>query len=278
MEEKDIRPYVRFFQRRCHPMPYSHQVCAFDFRMFCVKDGKLEIRFEDSTSLLQAGDLMTIPAGVCYRLVFDRCEVEYFIVNFDFTGNSFGTKAKTPVKKELFCASEIFSSDCPEGFDVPRVFTSVDFLYDAFEELERAYSSDKQGNESIRSALLHYIIGRLLLADGKENSKKNDNLSSRVKKYVKKHFHEHISNRSIASEMGYHPYYLSSCFLSSEGITLHAYIESVRLAHAKKLLLSTQAPIYEIAEACGFSEASYFVKFFVRHTKVTPKEFRKLSM
>ncbi|WP_372934613.1 helix-turn-helix domain-containing protein [Mariniphaga sediminis] len=43
---------------------------------------------------------------------------------------------------------------------------------------------------------------------------------------------------------------------------------------SKRHLLATNHPIKEIAFHLGFSDVSYFTRFFKKHTNLTPKEFR----
>ncbi|MEZ6132420.1 MAG: helix-turn-helix domain-containing protein [Planctomycetaceae bacterium] len=52
-------------------------------------------------------------------------------------------------------------------------------------------------------------------------------------------------------------------------------IRRVRLEHARKLLLSSDAPIGEIAIRCGFDTPSRFSTFFRHGTGRTPSEFRR---
>jgi AraC-like DNA-binding protein len=58
------------------------------------------------------------------------------------------------------------------------------------------------------------------------------------------------------------------------GITLRQYIISYRLKMAKKLLETTNRSAGEIAEECGFTDASYFAKTFKAAFGITPKEYR----
>lgn len=47
------------------------------------------------------------------------------------------------------------------------------------------------------------------------------------------------------------------------------------LLESKRLLVNFDKTIYEIAFELNFPDTSYFVKFFKKHTGLTPKEFRK---
>ncbi len=53
------------------------------------------------------------------------------------------------------------------------------------------------------------------------------------------------------------------------------YRDELRLAYAKEHLLSGYYTVTEVAAACGFEDASYFVRFFKKHTGITPGAFKR---
>ncbi|MBO5898204.1 MAG: helix-turn-helix transcriptional regulator [Clostridia bacterium] len=53
------------------------------------------------------------------------------------------------------------------------------------------------------------------------------------------------------------------------------YRDALRLSHAKEYLLSGYYTAAEVAAACGFEDASYFVRFFKKHTGMTPGAFKR---
>jgi AraC family transcriptional activator of pobA len=46
------------------------------------------------------------------------------------------------------------------------------------------------------------------------------------------------------------------------------------LLEAKRNLVNTTLPVYQVADSLGFSEPAYFSRFFKRATGLTPKAFR----
>lgn len=59
------------------------------------------------------------------------------------------------------------------------------------------------------------------------------------------------------------------------GKTVKAYLEEQLVLEMKRLLAQGQMPIKEIAYRVGFSEPTNMVKFFKKHTKVSPSAFRQ---
>ncbi len=62
--------------------------------------------------------------------------------------------------------------------------------------------------------------------------------------------------------------------LSEEGCTLSKLIEEVRMERAETLLISTQLPLFSIAEQLGYSDLSAFSRAFKRVKKQSPSQLR----
>jgi transcriptional regulator GlxA family with amidase domain len=58
-------------------------------------------------------------------------------------------------------------------------------------------------------------------------------------------------------------------------ITPNYFISNLRLNTAKKILIETDLPVYDIAAQCGFENVPYFCFTFKKETGTSPLEFRK---
>lgn len=63
-------------------------------------------------------------------------------------------------------------------------------------------------------------------------------------------------------------------FKRTFGTTFTAYLNHVRIANARRLLLNSSDSIASIAEACGYHDAGYFSRTFHKIAGVSPTEFR----
>jgi AraC-like DNA-binding protein len=57
--------------------------------------------------------------------------------------------------------------------------------------------------------------------------------------------------------------------------TAKAFIDSFVILEAKRLLVATTLSVKEISYECGFDEPTNFLKYFKKHTNLTPTQFRK---
>lgn len=54
------------------------------------------------------------------------------------------------------------------------------------------------------------------------------------------------------------------------------YLSQIRINAAKELLFEENIPVAEVAELCGFVNASHFTRYFKEKTGYTPAAFRRL--
>ena len=85
---------------------------------------------------------------------------------------------------------------------------------------------------------------------------------------------EDWSTREAAEACGFSYNYFSHSFKQAFGISYTAYLESVRLREAERLLLTTDAEITEIAYRVGFGTVSYFIERFRKNYGLPPRTFR----
>jgi AraC-like DNA-binding protein len=96
----------------------------------------------------------------------------------------------------------------------------------------------------------------------------------RAREYIEAHYDQDISLAQLARAVSFSPYYLARSFTAEVGMPPHAYLESVRIRHARRLL-ALGLPIAEVALATGFANQSHFTNRFKRFMGVPPGEFVK---
>ncbi len=99
----------------------------------------------------------------------------------------------------------------------------------------------------------------------------------RVQKYIITNLTEDLTLEQLASVAETSPQHLSRLFKKECGMTITDYIRKQKIGEAKWMLQSSDNPIYEIAEALGFSSQNYFCNVFRKETGMTPSEFKSFS-
>lgn len=92
--------------------------------------------------------------------------------------------------------------------------------------------------------------------------------------YLTMRYAEQIKVSDIARLMGYDEFYAMKLFKRFCGWSIVDYLNGVRTAVAKNLLVETQDSVCKIAQKVGYSSATYFNRQFKKAFGITPCEYR----
>jgi AraC-like DNA-binding protein len=96
---------------------------------------------------------------------------------------------------------------------------------------------------------------------------------ARARALLEQRYAERITLPLVAAEAGLSPFHLIRVFRRATGVPPHAYLESIRIQHAQRLLAQGIAPA-QVAYDVGFSSQSHFTSRFHRVIGVTPGRYR----
>lgn len=99
---------------------------------------------------------------------------------------------------------------------------------------------------------------------------------SSIQSRLERDYRERLSLEALAGEFGLSASYLSHLFKRVTGTSVMGYLQSCRLAAAKRCLAQTSMSIGQIVESCGFSDSSNFSRLFRSANGCTPSRFREL--
>lgn len=93
--------------------------------------------------------------------------------------------------------------------------------------------------------------------------------------YIRAHYAEPITVDDMLRALPLSKYYFIRTFRRVMGTTPYSYLTVYRINHAKVLLRSTRQSIEQIAEDCGFRDASNFIAHFKKCIGQTPAAYRR---
>ena len=234
------------------------------------------------------GALKVSPARICTTF-----EIEYFL---DDGKNTFSDGVAYPIRRNYvrICSpgekryselpfktkyvkfkaegklSEILRNT-PKYFYVSQYHEANDLL-DEIITLHTAQNSDEI---LLQGKLLCYIS---LLLENANHAERTDpykiGITERAKEYIKKHSGESVKLYDIAKAVNLSPNYFHTIFSEICGMTPRTYLEEQRIKKAKRLLLTTQLSLTEIAESCGFHTQQYLTAIFKKKVGGSPSQFR----
>ena len=92
--------------------------------------------------------------------------------------------------------------------------------------------------------------------------------------FIELHAEQELKLAELAKQVGYSEYYLSRKFKKEMGVSVSTYIRFVRIERSKLMLVSTSAPISQIADMLHFASSSHFAEAFRAVTGKTPQQYR----
>lgn len=93
--------------------------------------------------------------------------------------------------------------------------------------------------------------------------------------FISGHYLEPLMLTDVAQAVGLNPNYASTLFKRTFGMTVLEYLTQHRLAHAQRLLATTDQVVLEVALEAGFGSSSRFYAAFVEACGETPTMYRK---
>ena len=270
MDFSKLNPFVRsvgMYER----INNTAECRAYDARLIYMVSGDIAVTAEKKQKFhLGAGNLLYIPAGFKYSLKGQYLRA--VVISFDLVDTWSDMSEKLPPSTlEEFNEAMCHKGDFPP-FDKLLLLEDFEDARDTFIKMNSiATSAEGQWRAEI-SAMLKLVL--LRLAETVSENALPSRMVEALDAYIEENAGSEISNTEIGAIFGYHPFYVSRMLKEKKGITMRQYIISYRLKSAMRMLELTKKSIAEIAEECGFTDASYFTKTFRQSFGITPKEFR----
>lgn len=167
----------------------------------------------------------------------------------------------------------------PAGFvNLVDMRSQQETVYRMFEDICReSHSSAPMGEEMQRLLVQQLLI--LIYRQAQDTFSVMEGAGFELVYPIQMRFHQQFqqqfSLQALAEELNISVSYLSHVFKSATGSSVMGYLQSCRIAEAKKCLAQTNMRIGEIVEHCGFTDSSNFSRTFRTLTGLSPSAFRR---
>lgn len=95
--------------------------------------------------------------------------------------------------------------------------------------------------------------------------------------FARERAHEGIGVADLADHASYSPFHFTRVFANSIGMPPGQFLTALRIDAAKRLLLSVEDPVIDVAMAVGFDSLSSFARRFRELVTVPPARLRRLA-
>ena len=236
---------------------HIHQFCEIVY----VMDGAVHATVDGKSYELHAGDIAVITPFQMHNISSDE-ETKFWMC--------------------------VFSNNC-----IPNYHVDIDFFHNRESAVFKASEAIKLqiaemlaslehpvyiSNESVPrkiKALFYSIFSEFAATVPTVTSAKKSDVLSAIFLYLNEHYTEKITLKGVSKALGYNAKYLSQCLGALPNISFPTILNSLRVDHAKALLLSSNFKIIDIAYECGFESEQSFHRAFLSITGMTPGQYRR---
>lgn len=240
-----------------------------------IRQGNIHCHVNDSDFLLNPGELCFINYEQLHRVYNTSpvaCDMDVLTVKTSILSHSASVYEKY-VKPVI--SNRDFAHVQIDGRNSYAVLIS-----EIFTELFEMAVSKPAGYELDVIAYIHMLFRRLYLvySDQKETFSAVPTdlaLQRKMSDFIYENYRKKISLDDIAAAAGVNRSKCNELFRKYTQKTPVAFLGSYRLEMGSKLLAQSDESVAYVAQACGFSEQSYFTRQFLREYGCTPVEYRK---
>ena len=246
--------YNDAFRCRFHEGIYHYPSHIHQFiEVACVLGGEIDITVNGRTETATAGDIALIAP---------------------FEIHSFHTPKYCRVWIAVFSCSYVsdFAPESAIHAGVRSVFTPTESLFSYIRD--HLIETHDRNLHSIKAPLYALLEEYTRLVPAKAQAE-NKSVLSVLLLYMNEHFQENITLRSLSAALGYSTSYISHILNTIPNMNFNTLLSSLRIEYAKKLLLTSDRQILDIALECGFSNERSFHRSFRNLVGTTPLAYKK---
>lgn len=221
----------------------GHSALSFRLR------GKSFFGAKKGEQLIDAGTVLLVPAGISYKR---QCLEDEEIIVFHFTAPE-------------TIGGEILSYRGPEAEEYRRLF---ELALEVQERKEVGYQFEVM-------SLFYQILAMFACHTATEEHEMTSPAEPAAQMMQKEFSSSSLTVGQIAEQLGISEAYLRRTFSQVFGMPPKQYLLSLRIDHAKELLLSGYYTQEEIAHRCGFDDVKYFRTAFKHRVGMSPATYLK---
>lgn len=267
----DIYDLSEYYQKNSEHSSRPHTHSFYQMIWFKSKKGKHFIDFKDYS--IKENRLFFIAKNQVHYFE-NRSDYKGYLLHFN---ESFILSNETDFN--FFLTYRIFNNSEEPFFQIPKELENQIISYFTQINIE-SDNKTEFGNKSILSYLLKSML--LMIEREKRKSIKTDNSKTNQKSaflkfrnLLENNFHKNWSVTDFANELSISSKTLNSITKSEMDKTVSQVIIDRIILESKRRLTHSNAYVNQIAYDLGFKDPYYFVKYFKKHVKCSPSEFRK---
>ncbi|MBM3104618.1 MAG: helix-turn-helix domain-containing protein [Pseudomonas sp.] len=240
------------------------------FQLLYVRRGQALIEVEGRRSTVREAAIQVIPPMTVHGFQFSA-DIDGYVLTL-------GTPLVAQLEGQLGVPLTVMASaGCYRlGADRGALHTLISVLHQEYE-----------GSAPARELLLHSLVTSLMVWISRRSQQRtlpsnrderNQQLLAGFIKQVELHYKEHLSVELFAHRLGVSSVHLNTLCRELAGQTALQIIHQRLLLEARRNLIYTNMSISQLSDSLGFSDPTYFSRFFRRLCGQTPNAFRQAAV
>lgn len=227
-----------------------------DYHILFVAGGECLCLYEGVEHRLLRGDFVLYPPQVPQRYSFMDKTAETLWVHFT------GTEVAS-LLSSLSLTGGVYHTDAPHQAE-------QDFAH-----MVRAHALHTAGGRVGAVGYLLTLLAHLSSATLPQEAQGNHGAVSDMAEFISRNWQKNISTAHVAAAVHLSESRAAHLFRMGMGISLHRYLEGIRIQNAKELLLDTDMTVSQISAMVGYADPLYFSRVFRKSVGVSPAAYRK---
>ncbi len=242
------------------PSWHDKNVILPNSKLFYILEGEIFIQTPSGSFVAKSGDMVLIPAGVkhSFRLTkLNHAKKCWFHFDISKGSNGFFENLSLPYKIKV-----------GKNDFIKSTFDSIFF---------HSKTSLEEDRLSVASGVFTLISFYLKKCNYIKNESSADDEIDSVILYIKNHYEENLSLKTLSNHANLSPNYFVRKFKERTGYSPLQFVNVMKMERAKYLIEQSDHSIGKIMEQLGFYDASHFSKLFKKYCGYSPKNFRVIS-
>lgn len=254
---------------------HAHTLCEIMY----VNEGSIQVHASGHCVSVGRGQFIWLDASVRHRLILDSAipcgvmNIEFQLEELPARGPSFASLCRMDANLRTMLEKQpAYLVLADNERLVYNLLKQIILLTDSMHPEAEALCSWLTSQVLMQMARCHAQSGRQTGAPIK-----NHYVAAAVA-FIDAHYLDNITASEIAGTLHVQATYLHRLFKEHMHMTIGDFINSLRLEHARALLVQTDQTLLKIAVASGFSSQQRFTALFRRDVGMTPSEYRNLTI
>lgn len=269
--------FHRIADFRLHGSDYPYHIHGDVSQFMVVVEGTAQQFINGKEITTRRGDVCVLETN-CTHAIHQAKDLR--IYNIDFYSDELSRRCQDlspfPQYSMLFQGESSLSTSTQSAGFIQLNHAAMSDALTQLQQMKQEYLSNLPGRQTVLDAQFLLLIASICRQHEKPPMQNGmDDRLHRTLEFINTNYASPLSLSELASHAALSERQFLRIFKDAYGLTPTEYIGKLRIERARDILLETDYPVTTIAIECGFSDSSYFAKYFKKLVGCSPTEYRK---